>query len=101
MSSKVKKQNPTTKAYKYDIPLRSEKGFSWRFFEILPGAMSWTALALPFILAFISVSAAAILMIAYLLLWFVKAVALNIRAVQGYRTVREHEGLDWLAFIED
>ncbi len=86
---------------KYEIPLQNEKTRQWRFFEILPGSLSWAALSLPFALAFISVNTAAILMIAYLLLWFVKAVVLNMRAVQGYRTLTIHEGLDWLALMED
>ncbi len=86
---------------KYEIPLQKDKGAVWRFFEILPGTLTWTALALPFILALFSVNTAAIIMIAYLLLWFVKAVVLNIRAVQGYRTLTVHEGLDWLALMED
>ena len=78
---------------KYEIPLNSEKTFQYRFFEILPGVLSWTALALPFVLAFVSVTTAAVIMIAYLMLWFVKAVVLNLRAVQGYRLLQEHQEL--------
>ena len=85
----------------YEIPLNKDKGFQYRFFEILPGALSWSALALPFILAFVSVTTAAIIMIAYLMLWFVKAVVLNLRAVQGYRLLQEHQELDWQELIKD
>jgi hypothetical protein len=85
----------------FEIPFNKDKTARYRFFEILPGALSWSALALPFILAFISVYVAAIIMIAYLVLWFVKAIALNMRAVQGYKLLQEHQDLDWQALIKD
>lgn len=43
----------------------------------------------------------ATIMIAYLLLWFIKAVGLNIRAVQGWKIVKQHEKIDWNALIDD
>jgi len=87
--------------FKYEIPLDKDKGFSYRFFEILPGFLTWTALALPFALAFTNVYWAAVLMIAYLVLWFVKAVALNLRAVEGWRLFEEHVKVDWEELTED
>ena len=89
------------KNFKFEIPLQKEKGFQYRFFEVLPGFLSWTILLLPLILAFTNIGLAAILMISYLLLWFVKAVALNIRAVQGYSRLQDHQKLDWEALIQD
>jgi len=86
---------------KYEIPLQSEKNWKYRIFEILPGSISWTILAMPFVLALISIRAAATLMIAYLLLWFVKAVVLNIRVVQGYNILNQHKKLDWQALTKD
>ncbi len=87
--------------FAYEIPFNKEKKFQYRFFEILPGTLSWSILALPFVLAFLNVSLAAMLMIAYLLLWFVKAATLNVRVIQGYRTLSEHQRLDWGAMIKD
>ncbi len=81
--------------FRYEIPFNNEKGFSYRFFEILPGFLSWTALILPFVLAFYNTSLTALLMISYLILWFVKAIALNLRAVQGWRLFEEHIEVDW------
>lgn len=89
------------KNFPYEIPFQKDKGRKYRFFEILPGFLSWTILLLPITLAFVNVSLAAVFMIGYLLLWFVKAVALNLRAVQGYRVLDEHMKLDWLALIKD
>lgn len=87
--------------FQYEIPYQENKGKLYRFFEILPGALTWTILTLPFVLAFTNVGLAAILMIGYLLLWFVKAVALNIRAIQGFNIVEKHKKLDWQELIVD
>lgn len=87
--------------FRYEIPFNEEKGFSYRFFEIMPGVLSWTALALPFVLAAWNVNIAAFFMIAYLMLWFVKAVALNMRAVQGWRLYEEHIKVDWEKMLAD
>ncbi len=95
--SKNKSQSP----FKYEIPYQKQKTSQYRLFEILPGFLSWSVLVLPFVLAFSNVGIAAILMIAYLLLWFVKAIGLNIRVIQGYRTLDEHSKLDWEALIRD
>ncbi|MFT4532559.1 MAG: hypothetical protein ACI9T8_000583 [Candidatus Saccharimonadales bacterium] len=87
--------------FPYEIPLQKEKDSKYRFFEILPGTLSWSILFLPITLALVNVGLAATFMIGYLLLWFVKAVALNLRAVQGYRVLEEHQKLDWEALIKD
>lgn len=89
------------KPFAYEIPFNEEKGFQYRFFEVLPGFLSWFALVLPFALAIWNVGLAAIIMIAYLILWFVKAVALNLRAVQGWRIFQDHLKVDWLSLFED
>jgi hypothetical protein len=86
---------------KFEIPLVAERGVSYRFFEILPGFLSWTILLLPFVLAFVSVAASAFIMLAYLILWFIKAMALNIRVLQGFRTLKAHQKVAWQDLIDD
>ena len=86
---------------RYEIPYQQDKNFGYRLFEILPGLVSWLVLLLPFVLAFTSIRLAAIFMIGYLLLWFVKAVALNIRAIQGWRVLQQHQKIDWEELIAD
>ncbi len=86
---------------KFEIPYNNEKGWKYRFFEILPGVLTWSALSLPFFLAFYRVGWAAIFMVGYLILWFVKAVALNLRAVQGWRLYEEHVETDWEELTAD
>lgn len=87
--------------FAYEIPYTEDRTALYRFYEILPGALSWTILALPIALSFINVRLVAILMIGYLMLWFIKAVALNIRVVQGYNVLNKHMGLDWQSMIND
>lgn len=87
--------------FAYEIPYQENKGKLYRFFEILPGLLTWTVLILPFVLAFTNVGLAAILMIGYLLIWFVKAIALALRSLQGYAIVEKHKKLDWQELIVD
>lgn len=78
-----------------EIPLEKDRHGWYRFFEILPGALSWSMLALPFILSAIDVRFAALFVLAYLIINFTRGVAGAIRAMQGYRTMRIHQKLPW------
>ena len=84
-----------------EIPNPSERSFVYRLLEILPGFLTWSVLILPFVLAFVSPYLLAILIIAYLLAWFIKAIGLNIRVMQSYRTMKRHFGIDWNPLIAD
>jgi hypothetical protein len=87
--------------FNFEIPFQKQKDRKYRLFEILPGFLTWTILILPFVLAYTNVGLAAIIMISYLLLWFVKAMVMNLRALQGYKIFAEHQKLDWQAMIVD
>jgi cellulose synthase/poly-beta-1,6-N-acetylglucosamine synthase-like glycosyltransferase len=84
-----------------EIPYVKERGRRYRLFEILPGALSWSILIFPFVLSLISPHATVFFIIAYLLLWFVKAVVLNIRALQGYRVLGQHQKLPWDQLVQE
>ena len=84
-----------------EIPLIKDRKASYRFFEMLPGILTWSILILPFVLALTNVRLAAYLMIGYLLLWFLKAFALNVRVLQGYSTLKQHEKVKWQSLIDD
>jgi len=84
-----------------EIPLPKERSARYRAFEILPGVLTWFILSAPFWLGFINVRVAAFLMLAYLLLWFVKAVGLNIRVLQAWRTLERHQKVAWLQLLDD
>ena len=78
-----------------EIPQPDERDWRYRFFEILPGLLTWVILSLPVVLSIINPILAAYFILAYLLLWFVRAMGLNIRSLQGWRNLGEHKKLDW------
>lgn len=82
-----------------EIPYEKDRDWRYRVFEILPGTLSWSMLALPVVLSIINVTVAAIFVLVYLLINFTRATAGAIRAVQGYRTMRQHQRLDWWAML--
>lgn len=85
-----------------EIPLEKDRHGHYRFFEILPGALSYLLLLMPIILSFISVTAALVFILAYLLIYFVRtSVAGPIRSIAGYRAYRQHMRLNWPALLQD
>lgn len=78
-----------------EIPYVEERGKRYRFLEMVPGLISWSILALPFVLSQVNPRLCVFFIIGYLLLWFAKAVGLNIRALQGYRMIKLHQKLPW------
>jgi cellulose synthase/poly-beta-1,6-N-acetylglucosamine synthase-like glycosyltransferase len=76
---------------------------------MLPGLLSWSILAVPVGLSFVYVSIApgitvpiaAFFIPAYLLMWFVKAIGLNIRSIQGFRNLGQHQKLPWRQLLEE
>lgn len=84
-----------------EIPYENERSKKYRFFEILPGALSWTLLALPLLLSLINVKIAAFFILGYILIYFTRAMAVTIRALVGYRKMREHEKLDWNELVRE
>lgn len=83
------------------IPKHSEKGFVYRFFEILPGFLSWTTIALPFVLSLISPLIAAYAITFYLLVWFIRSMAMTARTLQAYKLMKLHQKLHWQKLIDD
>lgn len=84
-----------------EIPLEKNRKGHYRFFEILPGVLSWGMLALPFALSIINVRLAAFFMFVYILINFARGMASAIRAMQAYRTMREHQRLPWADLLAE
>jgi cellulose synthase/poly-beta-1,6-N-acetylglucosamine synthase-like glycosyltransferase len=84
-----------------EIPQPDERDWKYRAFEILPGALTWLIFALPFILAAISPQLAAFFIIAYLLLWFARAIGLYIRSLQGWHHMDQQRALPWHKLNQD
>jgi cellulose synthase/poly-beta-1,6-N-acetylglucosamine synthase-like glycosyltransferase len=68
---------------------------------MLPGLLSWSLLLLPFILSLFNPRLTVTFIIAYMLLWFVKAVGLNVRAIQGFRNMDLHKSLPWTQMLQE
>jgi cellulose synthase/poly-beta-1,6-N-acetylglucosamine synthase-like glycosyltransferase len=84
-----------------EIPFKEDRDWRYRFWEILPGALSWTILLMPFVLSVFNPTLFAMFIIAYLLLWFFKGLGMSVRSVQGYRMLSEQQSLDWFGFLDD
>jgi hypothetical protein len=82
-----------------EIPYEKDRHFKYRFFEILPGALSWSMLFMPLILSLFSVTAAAFFILAYILIYFTRSVAVDIRALAGFRAMRSYMKLPWLKML--
>lgn len=83
------------------IPLKEDRGFVYRIFEILPGFLSYSVLLLPFVLAFISPTLAAYAITLYLMAWFVRSMTMTLRTLQSYKLMRAHQIMDWHLLIND
>lgn len=86
---------------KIEIPAIGRRSRRYRFFEMLPGLLSWSLLLLPVILSKISPPVTILFILSYMLLWFLKAIGLNIRVLQGYRKLSQHQNLPWRQMLED
>lgn len=84
-----------------EIPLQVEKTKSYRFLERLPFILSLSLLATPIVLSQISQKATVYFIFAYLLMWFVRAIGLNVRVIQGWRQTQQHQKYDWQPMIDD
>lgn len=84
-----------------EIPLVKERRALYRSLEMLPGLITWSIIALPFVLSLINPTLTVFFIIAYLLLWFVKSIGLNVRALQGFKLMEQHKKLDWLELMNE
>jgi cellulose synthase/poly-beta-1,6-N-acetylglucosamine synthase-like glycosyltransferase len=84
-----------------EIPFEKDRRGHYRFFEILPGALSWTLLFTPLILSYLNVTLAVFFILFYLLIFFVRSLAYSARAIAGYRLMKQHMKLDWNGLAAD
>lgn len=84
-----------------EIPLKEERNWRYRFFEMLPGLLSWSIIALPFVLSFINPTLAAYFIILFMLAWLVKALGYAVRVSQGYSRLQRYMRLNWQSLLTD
>lgn len=83
-----------------EIPLGKRTRF-YRFFEILPGALSYLIIALPVLLSFINPLYGAIFIIVFIIVWFVKTIGMTYRTLEGYNTLQRAQKMDWKGRLHD
>lgn len=84
-----------------EIPLTEEKTWRYRFWEIVPGAISWSILIAPFLFSIFKPELFAVFILGYLLIWFFKGLAMSMRSIQGYRMLSRQQRLNWQLLIDD
>lgn len=94
-----------------EIPLEKDRKGWYRFFEILPGTLTWTLLFLPLILSFITVRLpgfpdepiplSIIFILLYVLTYFTRSIAVDIRAVAGHNAIRRYKKVNWMELLEE
>ena len=72
----------------------------FRFFEVLPGALSWLSLALIVLFSWLKPTWVACIVIIFVLYWFLKTIYFSFHLRAGYKQMRENEKTDWLKKIK-
>lgn len=73
----------------------------YRFLEILPGLLSYSAIILLFLLSWLDPVIGAIYLFTIISITLVKAVTVAFRTVQGYKVIKKAERVDWRKRVED
>lgn len=83
-----------------EIPI-GKRTFKYRFFEIVPGSLTWLILILPIILSLIDASSrlAAIFILFFMMSWFYRAIGMAFRTIQGYQRMKESAQIPWLEWL--
>lgn len=73
----------------------------YRFLEILPGAISYGAIILLFVLSIVNPVLGAIYLFALIASTLVKAIGVAYRTIQGYEVIKRAGRVDWRGRMED
>ena len=84
-----------------EIPAIADRHARYRFFEILPWALSMSALILLIVLSILNVTLAAFFILFYIFIYVTRAVALSIRSLYGFNALRKNIRLNWLTLLEE
>jgi len=84
-----------------EIPFEKDRRGHYRFFEILPGLLSYGMLVLPFVLSILNVTVAATFTLIYLLINFTRGIAGAIRGLHGFHVMRVHQSLPWTQMLQE
>ncbi|OGL30773.1 hypothetical protein A3F37_04110 [Candidatus Saccharibacteria bacterium RIFCSPHIGHO2_12_FULL_41_12] len=84
-----------------EIPLQPQKTKKYIFFEKVPALLSWSLLLLPIVLSQISPPLTALFILTYLLMWFARAIGMNIRVLHAWKVLHEHQRQNWEILLND
>ena len=84
-----------------EIPYEKDRKGHYRFFEILPGALSWGVVISTLVLSFINIQLMIVLLLTYLIIFFIRSIGYDIRAIDGYITMRKQIKVDWNILNDD
>ena len=83
-----------------EIP-RGKRTPEYRFFEILPGLISYGAIILLFVLSLIDPVLGSIYLFVIIASTLVKAIGVAYRTIQGYEVIKRAERVDWRSRVQD
>ena len=83
-----------------EIP-KGKRTPKYRFFEILPGFISYAAIVLLFVFSVINPVLGAVYLFVIIASTLVKAIGVAYRTVQGYKVIKRAERVDWRGRLED
>lgn len=83
-----------------EIPL-GKRTKKYRFFEMLPGLLSYGAIILLIILSIVNPVLASIYLLTIILVAFVKTIAISYRVVSGHRNMERASRVDWSGRLAD
>ena len=83
-----------------EIPL-GKRTKKYRFFEMLPGLLSYGAIILLIILSIVNPVLASIYLLTIILVAFVKTIAISYRVVSGHRNMERASRVDWSGRLFD
>lgn len=84
-----------------EIPYEKDRNKWYRFWEILPGALSWSILIAPFVFSLINPNLFAFFILGFLLVWFFKGLVMSMRSIQGYNMLSKQQSLNWQLLVDD
>jgi hypothetical protein len=84
-----------------EIPYAKERKGHYRFFEILPGVLSYTLLAMPFILSIINVYLAAFCILLYMLVYVARGLGVTVRGLHAFRILKRYQKFDWQKMLQE
>ncbi len=81
--------------------LKGKDRIMYRFFEILPGLLSWSTLIGVVLLSFLAPAIAAYLIIGFSLFWLLKTIYLSIHVRHNWRRLRHNMKTDWSEMVKN